>query len=54
ATGAILKKPSKPDYSIPKAYRVITLLSYLGKVIERIIAKRLSYLAETTSLLHNS
>ena len=54
ATGAILKKPSKPDHSIPKAYRVITLLSCLGKVIERIIAKRLSYLAKTTSLLHNS
>ncbi|KAH7556799.1 hypothetical protein BM1_06233 [Bipolaris maydis] len=54
ATGAILKKPSKPDYSIPKAYRVITLLSCLGKVTERIIAKRLGYLAETTNLLHDS
>ncbi|KAH7559026.1 hypothetical protein BM1_03963 [Bipolaris maydis] len=54
ATGAILKKPSKPDYSTPKAYRVITLLSCLGKVTERIIAKRLGYLAETTNLLHDS
>jgi hypothetical protein len=54
ATGAILKKPSKPDYSLPKAYRVITLLSCLGKVIERIIAKRLSHLAEVSHLLHNS
>lgn len=52
ATGAILKKPSKPDYSIPKAYRVITLLSCLGKVAERITANRLSNLAETTHLLH--
>ncbi|KAF7566278.1 hypothetical protein PtrM4_145980 [Pyrenophora tritici-repentis] len=54
ATGAILKKPSKLDYSLPKAYRVITLLNSLGKVLERIIAKRLASLAETTNLLHSS
>lgn len=54
ATGFILKKPNKPDYSQPKAYRVISLLNCLGKVSERILAKRLSYLAETTSLLHPS
>jgi hypothetical protein len=54
ATGCILKKPKKPDYSQPKAYRVIALLNCLGKVSERILAKRLSYLAETTNLLHYS
>ncbi|KAF7568870.1 hypothetical protein PtrM4_112850 [Pyrenophora tritici-repentis] len=54
ATGAILKKPPKLDYSLPKAYRVITLLNSLGKVLERIIAKRLASLAETTNLLHSS
>ena len=54
ATGFILKKPKKPDYSQPKAYRVISLLNCLGKVSERILAKRLSYLAETTTLLHPS
>jgi ribonuclease HI len=54
ATGAILKKQGKPDYSVPKAYRVIALLNCLGKVSERILAQRLSYLAETTSLLHPS
>ena len=54
ATGIILKKPKKPDYSQPKAYRVISLLNCLGKVSERILAKRLSYLAETTNLLHPS
>lgn len=52
ATGAILKKASKPDYTNPKAYRVISLLNCLGKISERILAKRLSYLAETTPLLH--
>ena len=54
ATGAILKKPSKPDYSAPKAYRVISLLNCLGKISERILAQRLSHLAETTTLLHPS
>ncbi|MFL5833327.1 MAG: RNA-directed DNA polymerase [Solirubrobacterales bacterium] len=48
----MLKKPNKPDYSSLKAYRVISLLNCLGKVSERILAQRLSYLAETTSLLH--
>ncbi len=38
ATGVILKKPKKPDYSALKAYRVISLLNYLGKVLERILA----------------
>jgi ribonuclease HI len=52
ATGAILKKPAKPDYSAPKAYRVISLLNCLGKVSERILAQRLGYLAETTPLLN--
>ena len=54
AIGAILKKPKKPDYSAPKAYRVIALLNCLGKISERILAQRLSFLAETTSLLHES
>jgi hypothetical protein len=52
AIGVILKKPKKPDYSALKAYRVISLLNYLGKVLERILAQRLSYLAETTYLLY--
>jgi hypothetical protein len=33
---------------------VISLLNCLGKISERILAKRLGYLAETTSLLYNS
>ena len=52
ATGVILKKQGKLDNSIPKAYRVIALLNCLGKVSERILAKRLGYLAETTLLFH--
>jgi hypothetical protein len=54
ATGAILAKPGKPDYSIPKAYRIISLLNCLGKVSERILAKRLGLMAEEGPLLHDS
>ena len=53
ATGAIMKKPNKPDYTAPKAYRIIALLNCLGKISEKIIATRHSYLPETTDLLHN-
>lgn len=54
AIGVVLRKPAKPDVSQPKAYRVIFLLNCLAKVSERILAKRLSCLAETTTLLHPS
>ena len=54
ATGIVLKKPGKPDYSQPKAYRVISLLNCLGKALERMLASRLGYLAETTNLLDPS
>ena len=53
ATGAVLQKQNKPDYTAPKAYRIIALLNCLGKISEKIIATRLSYLAETSNLLHN-
>jgi hypothetical protein len=49
-----LKKPGKPNYALPKAYRVIALLNCLGKLVERLLAKRLGALAEVTSLLHPS
>jgi ribonuclease HI len=51
AIGVILPKPNKPDYTNPKAYRVIALLNCLGKIAEKIIAKRLAHLANTTDLL---
>ena len=47
----ILKKPNKPDYLEPKAYRPIALLDTLGKALETVISKRLTELAESYSLL---
>ena len=46
-----LKKPGKSDYTVPKAYRPISLLPTISKGLEAIVATRLSYLAERYSLL---
>ncbi|KAI1856664.1 uncharacterized protein JN550_013728 [Neoarthrinium moseri] len=46
-----LKKAEKPDYAKAKAWRSISLLSTLGKILESVIAERLSYLVETMGLL---
>jgi hypothetical protein len=46
-----LRKPGKPDYSNPKSYRPIALLSTIGKALESVVASRLSYLVEAYDLL---
>jgi hypothetical protein len=46
----VLRKPGKPEYA-PGAYRPISLLNTLGKLLEAVMAKRLSYYAETYGLL---
>ena len=45
AVGILLPKLGKRDYNIPKSYRIISLLNCLGKVLEKLFATRLSYLA---------
>ena len=47
----VLRKPNKPDYWKAKAYRPISLLETVGKGLETVIARRLSYLAEAYRLL---
>ncbi len=46
-----LRKLGQGDYSVPGAWRPIALLNTLGKVLESIIARRLSSLSEEHSLL---
>lgn len=46
-----LKKPGKANYAVAKAWRPISLLSTLGKVLEAVAAKRVSYAVETFGLL---
>ena len=46
-----LRKPGKDNYSNSKVYRPIALLNTIGKLIELIIVKRISALAERHHLL---
>ncbi|GFF80079.1 predicted protein [Aspergillus lentulus] len=46
-----LRKPGKGDYGQLKSYRPVALLNTLGKVMESILARRLSYVVEKHNLL---
>jgi hypothetical protein len=46
-----LKKPAKDNYSLAKSWRPISLLSTLSKILEAVIAERISYAVETFGLL---
>jgi hypothetical protein len=47
----VLRKPGKPRYDIPKAYRPIALLNTMWKVLTAIIANHISFLTEEHQLL---
>jgi retrotransposon-encoded endonuclease/reverse transcriptase-like protein len=47
----VLRKPNKGDYTAPKAYRPIALLNTMGKLLELVIARRITGLAEANNLL---
>ena len=49
-----LRKPGKSNYQIAGSYRPIALLNTISKIMEFILAKRISYMAETMSLLPRS
>lgn len=48
----IINKPGKKDTSSPRSYRPISLLSVLGKGLERLIAKRISWIAIKHKIVH--
>jgi hypothetical protein len=48
---AMIPKPDK-DLSKPSSYRPISLLSVLGKTLERIITDRLAFFLESNGILH--
>jgi hypothetical protein len=47
----LLRKPRKSDYLDPSAYRLITLLNTLRKVLKAIIARRIRYVVKAYKLL---
>jgi hypothetical protein len=47
----VLRKPGRPDYSVPKAYRPITLLDTMAKLLSSCVADDLMYIAEQHGLL---
>ena len=50
-TTAVLQEPNKPDYTIAKAYRLITLMETLTKPLSGCVAETLSFQAEKHNLL---
>jgi len=52
ARGIVIPTPGKPDYSRVRAYRVISLLDSLGKLVERTAAHLIANHLETNRLLH--
>ena len=51
STTVVLRKPGKPRYDVPKAYRPIALLNTMGKVLTSIIAEQLTFYTEKFALL---
>ena len=50
-TTVVLRKPGKPSYEVPKAYRPIALISTMAKVLTSVVAENLSQLVEQHRLL---
>jgi hypothetical protein len=52
AKGILLRKQGKPTYTFAKAYRVISLLSCFGKVVERAVASSIASFCEKNETFH--
>jgi hypothetical protein len=50
----LLKKLNKENYTVTKVWRLISLLTMLGKVLESMVAERISYIVEIYGLLLTS
>jgi len=51
STTVVLRKPGKDNYTVPKAYRPIALLNTIGKIMDAVVARRLSYVVEAFDVL---
>ena len=50
-TTCVLRKPGKPRYYVPKAYRPIALINTVAKLLSAIIAEDITHLTEAHQLL---
>ena len=53
ASGVVIRKPGKDDYTKLKAYRTISLLSCMGIVMGKVVADMLSEDAKWKGLLND-
>jgi hypothetical protein len=53
-TTIVLRKPGKPNYTIPKAYRPIALLNTTCKLLTAVVADQPTYVLEHHQLLPNT
>ena len=51
STTVVLRKPGKPRYNVPKAYRPIALLNMMWKTLTVIVASHITHLTEKHQLL---
>ena len=54
STTIVIPKPNKMSYNSPKAFRPIVLLNTLGKLIEKVIGKRLQFHVVSNNFIHQS
>ena len=52
STCVIIPKPNKPKYNVPKAFRPISLLNTIGKLLTKIIATRMQFDCLKYDVLH--
>jgi len=53
STSIIIPKPNKASYNTSKLFRPIVLLNTLGKLIEKVIGKRLQFQALSKNIIHS-
>jgi len=52
STSVIIPKPGKPNYATPKMFRPIVLLNTMGKLCEKMLARRMQFDAVRANVLH--
>ena len=54
SNGVVLDKPGKASYDSAASFRVIVLLQTVSKIMERVVASRLSLVARSLKLVHDN